>query len=104
MAHAEEHADHHPTERSYWAVFVVLAVLTAIEVAWSYLGLSGAALVLPLIAMMVVKFLLVAGWFMHLWPDMKAINGSLFMWTFGGSIALAALVYLVVFAAFDLIA
>jgi len=104
MAHAQDHADHHPTERSYWVVFVILAVLTAVEVAWSYIGLSGAALVLPLIAMMVVKFVLVAGWFMHLWPDMKSLNGRLFTWTFACGIVLAGVVYLIVFAAFDLVA
>ncbi len=96
----DDHA-HHPTERQYWIVFVALAVLTAVEVAWSYIGLEGAALVVPLIAMMVVKFLLVAGAFMHLYFDLKIINGRVFSWAFGFSLLLAVIVYLVVFAAFD---
>ena len=96
----DDHA-HHPTERQYWIVFVILAVLTAIEIAWSYMGLEGAALVLPLLAMMTVKFLLVAGAFMHLYFDMKILNGKLFTWAFGFSLLVAVLVYLVVFAAFD---
>ena len=100
-SHADHHDDHHPTETQYWIVFVILAVLTAVEVAWSYLGLSGPALVLPLIAMMVVKFLLVAGAFMHLYFDMKIINGRLFTWAFGGAMVLAMAVYFVVFAAFE---
>lgn len=95
------HDDHHPTELQYWVVFVALAVLTAVEVAWSYLGLSGPALVLPLIAMMVVKFLLVGGAFMHLWFDLKIINGRLFTWAFGGALVLALGVYFIVFAAFQ---
>jgi cytochrome c oxidase subunit 4 len=95
-----EHA-HHPTERQYWIVFVVLAVLTAIEVAWSYAGLEGAVLVFPLVVMMVIKFLLVAGAFMHLYFDMKIINGKMFSWVFGFSLLVAVFVYFVVFAAFD---
>ena len=98
--HHDAH-DHHPTERQYWIVFVALAVLTAVEVAWSYLGLEGPALVLPLVVMMVIKFLLVAGAFMHLYFDMKIINGKMFTYAFAGSLVVAVGVYFVVFAAFD---
>ncbi|MEM8924565.1 MAG: cytochrome C oxidase subunit IV family protein [Actinomycetota bacterium] len=99
----DDHDDHghHPTELQYWIVFAALFVLTAVEVLWSYLGLSGMALVLPLLAMMLVKFLLVAGAFMHLYFDMKIINGRLFTWTFTAAIILAMGVYFVVFAAFE---
>lgn len=94
--------DHaHPTERQYWLVFVVLAVLTAIEVAWSYAGVSGPALVVPLVIMMVIKFALVAGIFMHLYFDLKIVNGKLFTWAFGAALVLAGAVYFVVIAAFD---
>lgn len=92
---------HGPTERQYWLVFVILVVFTALEVAWSFFGLEGAALVLPLMVMMVIKFLLVAGVFMHLYFDMNMINGKLFAVAFGSALALAALVYLVVVATFD---
>jgi cytochrome c oxidase subunit 4 len=97
------HDDHgaHPTETQYWIVFVLLAILTAVEVAWSYMGLSGLALVGPLIAMMVVKFFLVAGAFMHLYFDLKILNGRLFTWAFAGAMVLAMAVYAVVFAAFE---
>jgi cytochrome c oxidase subunit 4 len=104
-SHAADHGhddhDHHPTERQYWMIFVILAVLTAVEVAWSYLGLSGPALVLPLLAMMVVKFFLVAGAFMHLYFDLKILNGRLFTWAFAGAIVLAMAVYAIVLAAFE---
>jgi cytochrome c oxidase subunit IV len=99
--HADTHDEHHPTEKQYWLVFVALVVFTAIEVAWSFIGLEGLALVLPLLLMMVIKFLLVGGAFMHLYFDMKIINGKLFTWAFAGGIALAAAVYLVVVAAFQ---
>ncbi len=96
-----EHDEHHPTETQYWVIFAILAVLTAVEVAWSYIGLSGPALVLPLVGMMVAKFLLVAGAFMHLYFDLKILNGRLFTWAFAGAMVLAMAVYFVVFAAFD---
>ena len=99
---AGAHDDHaHPTERQYWVVFVTLAVLTGIEIAWSYSGFEGPALVLPLVAMMVVKFFLVAGAFMHLYFDLKIINGRLFTMAFFGALVLAIAVYAVVIAAFQ---
>jgi cytochrome c oxidase subunit IV len=99
--HAEDDHDHHPTETQYWFVFIALVVLTAVEVAWSFIGLEGPALVVPLLVMMLIKFFLVAGAFMHLYFDLKIINGRLFMWSFAGAILLAMLVYFVVFAAFQ---
>jgi cytochrome c oxidase subunit IV len=94
--------DHaHPTERQYWLVFFALLILTAVEVAWSFIGVEGLALVLPLIVMMTVKFLLVAGAFMHLYFDLKIINGKFFTWVFFGGMILAMAVYAVVFAAFQ---
>ena len=96
-----DHDDHHPTERQYWVVFAALFVLTAVEVAWSFMGFEGPVLVVPLLVMMVIKFFLVAGAFMHLYFDMKILNGRLFTWAFFGALLLAMLVYFVVFAAFE---
>ncbi len=97
---AEEvvHDDHgdHPTEKQYWVIFAVLAVLTAVEVLWSYLGLSGPALVLPLIGTMIAKFILVAGIFMHLKYDLSIRNGSVFTQLFAFGLVLAVIVYAVV--------
>ncbi|MFT7601326.1 MAG: FtsH-binding integral membrane protein [Acidimicrobiales bacterium] len=95
------HDDHHPTEKQYWVVFAVLAAFTALEVAWSYMGLSGPALVLPLMTMMTIKFFLVAGIFMHLYFDFKALNGKYFTWAFAGAMILAIAVFFIVFAAFE---
>lgn len=97
----DDHDDHHPTEKQYWIIFVILGVLTAVEVAWSYMGLSGVSLVAPLIIMMVVKFLLVTGVFMHLYFDMKILNGRLFTWAFFGALVLAMAVYAIVVATFE---
>jgi cytochrome c oxidase subunit 4 len=96
----EAHGDH-PTERAYWQVFVLLAVVTAVEIAWSYIGVSGVALVLPLVVMMVFKFYLVVSFFMHLKYDLSLLNGRTFTFIFGSGLALAALVYLAVFASFE---
>lgn len=59
---------HHPTPKDYVQVFFVLFVLTAMEVAASFIDVG--PLFLPLLlALMVIKFALVAGWFMHLKYD-----------------------------------
>mgnify|MGYP000412346899 CR=1 FL=1 len=97
---AHDDHEHHPSTRTYWLTFLALLILTAVEVAWSYLGLSGVALVVPLLAMMVVKFLIVGGVFMHLQTDMKVLNGYWFTLVFGTATVLAVGVYLIVFAAF----
>ncbi|NNE95847.1 MAG: cytochrome C oxidase subunit IV family protein [Acidimicrobiales bacterium] len=98
---AHDDHEHHPTARTYWITFLLLAVLTAIEVAWSYLGLEGLALVAPLLIMMVLKFMIVGGVFMHLQTDFKVLNGYWFTLAFGIAVVLAVCVYLVVFAAFN---
>ncbi len=98
----DAHDSHaHPTETQYWLVFLILAVITAFEVLWSYLGLSGPLLVVPLLAMMVVKFVIVAGVFMHLWFDMKMLNGKLFTLAFASGIVIALSVYTVVVATYE---
>ncbi len=54
----------------------------------------------PLLVLMLLKFALVAGAFMHLYFDMKILHGRLFTMAFGGAIGLAVAVYMAVFAAF----
>lgn len=99
--HDDHHDGAHPTETQYWIVFVALAVLTAVEVLWYFLPFEGLFEVVPLLIMMVAKFLLVGGAFMHLYFDMKMLNGRLFTWAFAGAIVLAIAVYFIVFATFE---
>ncbi len=74
-----DHADHpaHPTPAQYWKIAVVLAILTAIEVALYYidqeleLGALNAGLLLVLA---VAKFIIVVGWFMHLRYENPLLN------------------------------
>jgi cytochrome c oxidase subunit IV len=61
---------HHPTPRQYVNIALLLAVLTALEVG-TYFFEFGPFAVPMLILLMVVKFLYVAGWFMHLKFDHK---------------------------------
>jgi cytochrome c oxidase subunit 4 len=73
LSDPEGHA--HPTERQYVKVALILAVLTAIEVAIFYIaGLRG--LLRPLLGvLMIAKFMYVAGYFMHLKYDSKIFRG-----------------------------
>lgn len=55
-------------DKMYLKIFAVLFVLTAIEVALSYTPLESkkAAFALPMLALAGIKFVIVAGYFMHL--------------------------------------
>ncbi|MFP3901464.1 MAG: cytochrome C oxidase subunit IV family protein [Acidimicrobiia bacterium] len=60
-----EHA--HPSDRQYVIIAVILGVITALEVGTYFLEDPGALIVVVgLIAMMIAKFAIVAGYFMHL--------------------------------------
>ncbi len=64
----EEHI-HHPTPAQYWKIAIVLAVLTAIEVALFYLNEAydlGALNPILLLLLAALKFVIVVGFFMHL--------------------------------------
>lgn len=97
----DTHDAHHPTERQYWLVFLALVVITAAEVAWSYAGIDGIAYLLPLFAMMLLKFVLVAGVFMHLYFDAKVLNGKLFWMVFASGIVIIVLIALAIFGTYE---
>lgn len=63
---SREHVAAHPRPREYVQIGVVLAVVTALEVALYYVDLARVVLVPSLLALAVIKFGLVALWFMHL--------------------------------------
>ena len=66
MEHPQAHEEHHPGPRLYVTIGVILAVITAIEVAAFYLDITAWLLAILLLAMSGVKFVLVVGYFMHL--------------------------------------
>ena len=64
------HGGGHATVKTYIKVAIVLAIITAIEVATLYVpGIPNGLLVTSLLVMSVVKFVLVVGFFMHLRYD-----------------------------------
>jgi len=90
---AEEHA--HPSEWRYIQIALALAIVTAAEVTVYYLSLAKLAMVIILLVMAVVKFSLVAAFFMHLRFDSR-----LFRRVFITGIALAITVYTIVLLSF----
>ena len=94
--HDEGHS--HPSDWAYVKIALVLAAMTALEVFTYFRTVLdwGAALIPSLLIMMIVKFYLVATWFMHLRFDSK-----LFANLFTTGLILAVGVYVVALAAFE---
>jgi cytochrome c oxidase subunit IV len=86
----EEHSD-----REYIVIALVLAVLTALEVAASYIEL-GVLFIPLLIVLMVIKFALVVLFFMHLRHD-----APIFHFLFWSGLGLAVGVYVAALATFE---
>ena len=93
-AHHARRAPHragHPSPKEYIRIGVVLAVLTGLEVAASYSGVSGGVLIPTLLVLAVIKFALVVLWFMHLKFDDRRYARFFVMGLSG-----AAILYLIV--------
>lgn len=93
-AHAGEHD--HPSDLKYVKIAIILAVLTAAEVSTYTFDITGHLLVAILIPMMIVKFAIVAGYFMHLKFDSKV-----FTTMFVAGLAFAVVVYSVLLTMFE---
>ncbi len=96
---SEHHA--HPTPAQYWKLAVVLAVLTAVEVAMFYIDLElelGALNALILIILALLKFVIVVGWYMHLRFEKPMLNRF-----FTAGFILATSLYLVVLASLGVV-
>ena len=96
------HDDHHgPTDRKFVRTAIGLAVITGLEVAWSYLPWGeGTSIMLlevgGLMLMMAIKFVIVASVFMHLKFDSPVLTR-----VFYAGLVLAIAVYLGVLASFE---
>jgi cytochrome c oxidase subunit IV len=67
LDHLEAHGHQHPTDRSYVIIAIILGVITALEVGTYFLeDASTTFLVASLFPMMIAKFAIVCGYFMHL--------------------------------------
>ncbi len=96
---ADDHTTHdHPSDWSYVKIALALAAITALEVFTYFRSVLdwGPALVPALLFMMVVKFYLVATWFMHL-----KFDNPIFSKMFTGGLSLAVGVYLATLTAFE---
>ncbi len=98
-AEPEAHEEHpaHPSDWVYVRVALILAALTAVEV-FSYFHSVldwGRVLMPALIVLMVVKFYLIAAYFMHLKFDQKVLRRA-----FTAGIILALSVYLIALMTF----
>jgi cytochrome c oxidase subunit 4 len=99
-AHDDHGADvhHGPSDKQFVAIFFILAAITAVEVAVSYIDIG--ALFLPvLLGLMVVKFFTVVLYFMHIKFDNK-LFGRLFYIGLG----LAVFVYVAALSTFQFFA
>ena len=96
VSHTEGGTAHdHPGEGKYIKVALFLAVITGIEVAFSYWEAVEGILAPSLIAMSVVKFAVVVGYFMHLKFDSR-----LFRRLFVAGICLAIFCFTVMLTSF----
>ena len=99
---AEPHEHDHPSDLKYVKIALILGVITAFEVAtyfWEDIfgsKPSTLALVLTLFPMMIAKFLIVTGYFMHLKYD-----NPLFRRVFFFGLILASVVFLITLTAFE---
>jgi len=85
----------HASDALYVKVFIVLFLITAAEVA-TYVVDIGDFLIPSLMIMMIVKFALVVGFFMHLRFDNRLLT-----WVFVAGLFLAVIVYIVTLATFE---
>lgn len=99
--HPGEHHDHGPTDKQYFTIFWVLVVLTALEVStewWTdWFGEGSRKIAVPvLIILMVIKFFLVALYFMHL-----KFDNAILKRTFYFGMILAIVVYTIALSAMN---
>jgi cytochrome c oxidase subunit 4 len=94
--HVDDHADH-PSDVKYVVIAIILAVLTGFEVLASALedDLGDGLLIGSLMVMMVVKFFIVAAYFMHL-----KFDNPLYTKFFVAGLVLATAVYITMLSAF----
>jgi cytochrome c oxidase subunit 4 len=97
--HVATHERAHPGPGEYIKIAVILAIVTIIEVGAYYVTqIPDGVLAASLLVMMVVKFCLVALWFMHLRFDSR-----LFRRLFVGGLILALAIYTIVLLTFGLL-
>ena len=97
-APAAHGAHEHPTPQKYVGVAMILAFVTAIEVALYYLDMPDKVLVALLMGLAFIKFGMVAAYFMHL-----KFDGRLLRRLFVTGILLAMFVYSIALVTLDVL-
>ena len=93
---AEDHSGH-PDVKQYVLIAVVLVIVTALEIATSYIDTGHTNwIIIALGAMAIVKFVLVTGWYMHMKSDHPLFRRFFIVGIIGASV-----VYGIVFAVFS---
>lgn len=97
----DEHAHEHPSDWFYIKIALILAFFTGIEVLTYFESAlpffeNNALTITVLLVLMVVKFVMVAGFFMHL-----RFDNPLFTRLFVAGLALALAVYVAALSAFE---
>jgi len=81
---AHDHSEvHEVSDRQYIVIALILAVLTALEVASTEVGGLGSFLVPALLIMMAVKFFIVVSYFMHLMFDNRLFGVMFYLGLIG---------------------
>lgn len=94
---ADEHAHEHPSDLLYVKIALLLAGITALEVGTYFLeDASTTMLLVLLMPMMVIKFVIVASYFMHLKYDNK-----IFRRVFIFGLGLAVVVFAIALTSFE---
>ena len=75
QAHARTHRQEHPGWGVYVMIGLILAVITALEVAVFYIPALHPALVPILVTLSAAKFILVVMFYMHLRMDSRVFSG-----------------------------
>jgi cytochrome c oxidase subunit 4 len=93
------HVTRHPSPKEYIRIALILAIITAFEVAIYYLDISHSILIPALFAFSLAKFALVVLWFMHLRFDSRTYS-RFFLMGLAGAITLF-LIVLMLFRVFQ---
>ena len=89
MSETAEHHDHGMSDAGYIKIALILAAITALEVSTYYVDF-GPLFMPSLIIMMIVKFVMVVSYFMHLKFDSKIFSAMFYT-----GLVLAIFVYMV---------
>lgn len=96
--HEQGHEHEHPSNWTYIVIAVILAVVTALEVAIFYIPALSGVIVPLLLGLSTAKFVLVVMFYMHLKMD-----SSIFTWVFVAPMTLAIFLIVALVVLFNIL-